>query len=119
LKHPSKEPLDCKAIVTSMVGETHEHVRHVLKDNLGEVERKPNFKNLASAQKSKFSKPLFMGSMAFMHAIKKWMHFLFMHFLQHMLIHNNMRFLLNIKATRMCLKRKMLTPYHGIDHMIA
>jgi hypothetical protein len=54
-----------------MVGETHEHVCHVFKDNLGEVECKPNFKNLASAQKSRFSKPLCMGPRAFMHATKK------------------------------------------------
>jgi hypothetical protein len=54
-----------------MVVETHEHVCHVFKDNSGEVECKPNLKNLASAQKSKFSKPLFMGPRAFIHVAKK------------------------------------------------
>jgi hypothetical protein len=36
-----------------------------------------------------------------------------------MLGHNNMKFRLNTKATRMYLKRWMLTPYKNIDHMIA
>jgi len=52
-----------------MVGETHEHVRHVPKDELGDAKCMPNIKNLASAQKSKFSKSLFMGANAFMHSV--------------------------------------------------
>ncbi len=54
-----------------MVGETHEPIHHVFKNKLGEVEHMTNFKNLVSAQKSKFSTLLFMGTKAFMHATKK------------------------------------------------
>jgi hypothetical protein len=68
---PKQEPLDCEAIVTSMVGETHKLVRHVFRKKLGEAKRMPNFKNLDGAQKSSFSKFLFMKAWAFMHAVKK------------------------------------------------
>ncbi len=68
---PKQEPLDCEATITSMVGETHEHVRHVPKDKQGETKCIPNFKNLVGAQKSKFFKPLFMGTRALMHVAKK------------------------------------------------
>jgi hypothetical protein len=54
-----------------MVGEAHEQVHHVLKNKLGEVEHMTNLKNLVSAQKSKFSTPLFMGMKTFMQATKK------------------------------------------------
>jgi hypothetical protein len=54
-----------------MVSETYEHVCHVLKNDSSEIEHKPNFKNLVGAQKSKFSKPLFMGPSAFMHVVKE------------------------------------------------
>jgi hypothetical protein len=54
-----------------MVDETHELVRHMLKDNSGEAKHMPNFKNLVGAQKSKFVKPLFTGARAFMHATNK------------------------------------------------
>jgi hypothetical protein len=57
---PKQEPLDCEATNTSMVGETHELICHVFKNNLGEVEHMPNFKNLDGAQKFNFSKLLFM-----------------------------------------------------------
>jgi hypothetical protein len=70
-KTPKQEPLDCEATITSMVGETHEPICHVLKDELNESKHMPNHKNLVSAQKSKFSKSLFLGVRAFMHAIKK------------------------------------------------
>jgi hypothetical protein len=54
-----------------MVGKTHGHVHHVLKNKLGEVEHMTNLKNLVSAQKSKFSTPFFMGTKTFMQATKK------------------------------------------------
>jgi hypothetical protein len=54
-----------------MVGETHEDVHHVPNDELGEAKCMLNLKNLVNAQKSKFSKPLFMGARAFMHGAKK------------------------------------------------
>jgi hypothetical protein len=54
-----------------MVDETHEHAHHVLKNKLGEVEHVTNLKNLVSAQKSKFSTPLFMETKTFMQATKK------------------------------------------------
>jgi len=88
---PKQEPLNCEANKKNMVGETHELVCYVLKDDLGEVEGMPNFKNLVGEQNFKFSKLLFMGVGAFMHVIRKGMHFLFMHFLQQMLRHNNMK----------------------------
>jgi hypothetical protein len=37
-----------------MVGETHELVCHMFKDDLGEVESMPNFKNLAGAKNPSF-----------------------------------------------------------------
>jgi hypothetical protein len=54
-----------------MVGETHKLVCHVFKNNLGEVECMPNFKNFDGAQKSIFSKLLFIKAWAFMHVAKK------------------------------------------------
>jgi hypothetical protein len=68
---PKHEPLDCEATVTNTVDETHEFVCHMLKKKLREVEHMPNLKNLASAQISKFFKPLFKGVRAFMHAANK------------------------------------------------
>jgi uncharacterized membrane protein YvbJ len=44
---------------------------NAFKDDLGEVKCMPNLKNLASAQKSKISKSLFMKAKAFMHVAKK------------------------------------------------
>jgi hypothetical protein len=71
LEAPKQELLDCEATITSMVGETHELVYHVFKNNLGEIERMRNLKNLDGAQKSNFSKLLFMRAWAFMHVVKK------------------------------------------------
>jgi hypothetical protein len=101
-----------------MVGETHELVCHVFKYDLGEVEHMPNLKNLASAQESKFSK-LFMGAGAFVHVIKKGDAFLIYAFLAKNARPQQHEILLNTKVTRMCLKRKMLTLYQNINHMIA
>jgi len=64
-----------------MVGETHEPICHVFKDESNEVKCMPNLKNLVGAQKSKFSKPLFMGAKAFMHVAKKGDAFLIYAFL--------------------------------------
>jgi len=100
------------------VGETHKVVRHVFKNNLGEVKRMPNFKNLDGAQKSNFSKFLFMKAWAFMHAAKKGDAFFIYALPTTMSGHNNMKSLLNTKTIMMCLKRRMLTFYQNINHMI-
>jgi hypothetical protein len=61
-----QEPLDYEATITSMVGETYEHVRYVSNDKSGEANCMLNLKNLVGGQKSKFSKPLFIGAKACM-----------------------------------------------------
>jgi hypothetical protein len=43
----------------------------MFKDESNWVKRLPNLKNLFSAQKTKFSKPLVMGVKGFMHVTKK------------------------------------------------
>jgi hypothetical protein len=109
--------LDCEAIVKSVVGETHEHVRHVPKDELGDAKCMPNIKNVATAQKSKFSKPLFMEARAFMHGAKKG-DTLFIYAFLATIVKPQHEIPSQYKATRMCLKRRMLTPYQNINHMI-
>ncbi len=61
---------------------------------------------------------LFIGARAFMQTAKKRHAFLSMFFPHQMLNHRIMKFLLSIRNSRMCLKRKMLTPYRNIIHMI-
>jgi hypothetical protein len=102
-----------------MVGETHELVHHVLKDDLGDVEHTPNLKNLANATKSKFSKLLFMGARAFIHVTKKGDALFIYAFPTTNVGSQQHEIFLNTKITRMCLERKMLTLYQNINHMIA
>jgi hypothetical protein len=101
-----------------MVGETHELVCYVFKYDLGEVEHMPNLKNLACVEESKFSKLLFMRVRAFMHVIKKGDAFFIYALLAKNAMPQQHEILFNTKVTRMCLKRKMLTLYQNIDHMI-
>jgi hypothetical protein len=62
---------------------------------------------------------LFVGAKAFMQIAKKGDAFLSMFFPHQMLNHFIMRFLISIRNSKMCLKRRMLTPYQNIVHMIA
>ncbi len=61
-------------------------------------------------------KLLFVGAKAFMKATTRGDAFLFMFFPHQMLTHVHMKFLPSTKNLRMCLKRKIWTPYPSIDH---
>jgi len=91
LKHLSKSLWIVKPLTKEWLVKHMNFYVMCSKNDLSEVERMPNLKNLLGAQKSKFFKLLFMGVGAFMHVIRKGIHFLFMHFLQQMRGHNNMR----------------------------
>jgi len=76
-------------------------------------------KYLGSAQDVKSLKALFVGTKAFVQAAKKRNAFLIYVFPHQMLNCLIMRFLPNTRNLRTCLKRRMLTPYQNIVHMIA
>jgi hypothetical protein len=94
-----------------MVGETHEPIHHVFKDDMGDAESTPNLKNLADALKSKFSKPLFMGARAFVHAAKKRDALFIYAFPTTNVGSQQHEIFLNTNITKMCLKINVLTLY--------
>jgi hypothetical protein len=106
---PKQEPWIVKPLSRAWL--VKQHVHHVFKNKLGEAKHMKNLKNLVNAQKSKFSTLLFMGMKTFMHAVKKGDAF-FIYALPAINIEPQQHEIpFQTKATRMCLKRRMLTPY--------
>jgi hypothetical protein len=93
--------LDCETLVINMQNLKHKENDLMVQEVLGALNL-----NLLE-QNSSWKLP------------KEEMHFLFMLFSHKMLNHIHMKFLLNTKNLKMCLRREMWTPCTNIDHMIA